>query len=103
MGLNNPFDILAQRLDGIELLLQSIAQNNKIPPTSSGNSPSEYLTRQQAAIEMGVCITTIDNLSKMGKLKKYRSGRIVRLRKSELMEALETFKGGWSRQFERNK
>lgn len=102
MNIQNPFEFLAQRLDTIETLLkQNIEQslNNGDKPKSIHE---EYLTRHQAAAEMGVCITTIDNMAKSGALKKYRTGRIVRLKKSELMEAFKSFKGSWSRQFARS-
>lgn len=51
------------------------------------NKDGEFLTRRQAAQELGVCLATLDNLVKTGRLKKYRNGSIVRLKRSEV----ETF------------
>jgi len=47
----------------------------------------EMLTRHQAAQVLGVCIATMDNWTRSGKIKKERlGGRTVRFRKSELLK-----------------
>jgi len=45
-----------------------------------------YMSRKEAAKYLGLCKTTIDNLSKEGKLKKYYSkdGKFVRFKKEDL-------------------
>jgi excisionase family DNA binding protein len=100
--MHNPFEAITERLDRLENLLQSVVGQKT---DSTKDSPqNEYITRHEAAVELGVCITTIDNLAKSGRIKKYRfGGKIVRLKTSEVRTALESFKGGWSRQFEKNK
>jgi excisionase family DNA binding protein len=98
----NPFEALDNRLNIIETLLKSMVEQKTEPNRTS--NVHDYITRHEAAVELGVCITTIDNLAKNGLIKKYRNGgRVVRLKRSELGAAFATFKGGWSRQFEKNK
>lgn len=102
MNISNPFEHLAQRLDSIETLLKQNIEQFQKSTEKPKSIQDEYVTRHQAASELGVCLSTIDNLAKAGSLKKYRTGRIVRLKKSELMEAFKSFKGSWSRQFARS-
>jgi excisionase family DNA binding protein len=47
----------------------------------------QLLTRKEAAELAGVCIATLDNKVKDGILKKYRTGGVVRFRRSEVIEA----------------
>ncbi len=98
---NNPFEDMHARFDKIENLIQNLAERQQGDSPKSENFKDEFITREEAAEEMGVCVTTIDNLAKEGRLKKYRNGgRIVRIKKSELIEVLQSFKGGWSRKYD---
>ena len=100
--MHNPFEAITERLDRLENLLQSVVGQKT---DSTKDTPqNEYITRHEAARELGVCLTTIDNLAKSGRIKKYRfGGKIVRLKVSEVRTALESFKGSWSRKYERSR
>lgn len=56
------------------------------------NSPKEpqFLTRIEAAQLMNVCLSTLDKWSRQGKLEKHFLGKIVRYKKSEILQSLET-------------
>jgi excisionase family DNA binding protein len=47
----------------------------------------EFLTRHQASEVLGVCLATLDNWARLGKIEKERlGGRTVRFRKTDLLE-----------------
>lgn len=101
--MQNPFEAITERLDRLENLLLSHV-GHKTEGTKNTTTQNEYITRHEAAVELGVCLTTIDNLAKSGRIKKYRfGGKIVRLKISEVRTALESFKGSWSRKYEKNR
>jgi excisionase family DNA binding protein len=52
--------------------------------------PEEYLTRQELAGIFKVTLPTISDWSKKGILKPYRLGNLVRFKKSEVEQALQT-------------
>ena len=56
----------------------------------------DLLTRQQAAKMLGIGTTTLDRYANTGVLKKQRSGKMIRFKKSELIEAFKTFQK-WQR------
>jgi len=62
-----------------------------IAETQSSTVPSDdgklLLSRKEAADLAGVCLATLDNKVKAGVLQKYRTGGIVRFKKSEVIEA----------------
>lgn len=43
-----------------------------------------YYSRKEAADYIGVCVTTIDNYIRDGRLEKYKSGRKTILKKTDL-------------------
>lgn len=51
---------------------------------------TEFLTRNQAAKLLGVCLATIDNWTKQGRLTKHRINSVVRYKKSELLDSMQT-------------
>jgi len=55
--------------------------------TVTTDDGKQLLTRKEAANLAGVCLATLDNKVKAGVLQKYRTGGIVRFRKSEVIEA----------------
>lgn len=89
----NPFEILGNRLGNIELLLRKVfEQQDNQTAQNSKEENTILLTRKQAAKLYGVCLTTIDSMSRKGILKKHKSGgRIVRFRKDELLTAFKTY------------
>jgi len=48
----------------------------------------EYLTRQETAKLLGITLPTLNRYSKLGYLKKYKIGAVVRYRKSEVDSAI---------------
>ena len=83
----NPFEVLDNRLAKIEDLLTKIAGQASQPPGHE-TLQSEYLTRREVADLFDVCLTTVDHLSNAGILRKYRSGRVVRFLRSEVVAAI---------------
>mgnify|MGYP000733766033 CR=1 FL=1 len=49
-----------------------------------------YLSRVEAAQLMNVCLSTLDKWSRRGKLRKHFLGKVVRYKKAEVLQALET-------------
>jgi excisionase family DNA binding protein len=89
----NPFELLDNRLGNIELLLKKLSEHKDYQTAQTQQEAGVVLlTRKQAAKMLGVCLTTIDSMSKKGVLKKHKSGgRIVRFRKEELFTAFKTY------------
>jgi len=70
----------------IQNAVRSVISEN--PPTAvTPDDGKQLLTRREAAAIAGVCLATLDNKVKAGVLQKYRTGGIVRFRKSEVIEA----------------
>lgn len=91
--ITNPFEVLDARLARIEDLLINLKAE---PSTTSFPSESlhhEYLTRQEVAKMLDVCLTTVDHLSNAGILRKYRNGRVVRFLRAEVITAISGNKG----------
>jgi excisionase family DNA binding protein len=55
--------------------------------TVTSDDGKQLLTRKEAAAIAGVCLATLDNKVKAGVLTRYRTGGIVRFKKSEIIEA----------------
>lgn len=51
---------------------------------------TEFLTRKQVAEVLGLCLATVDNWTKQGRLIVHRNGKTVRYKKSEVLAAMET-------------
>lgn len=86
--ITNPFEVLDARLAKIEDLLTRLAGQASAAATLPDSKQQEYLTRREVADILDVCLTTVDHLSNAGVLRKYRSGRIVRFLRTEVMAAL---------------
>ena len=86
--ITNPFEVLDARLTKIEDLLTRLAGQASTAATFPDPSQQEYLTRREVADILDVCLTTVDHLSNAGVLRKYRSGRIVRFLRTEVMAAI---------------
>lgn len=71
-----------------------------LPPPKPEHNDENFLTREDAAKLLGVGLCTLDKMAKQGYLKKYRSGSIVRLKKSEVLEVFKTFEKRKRHQFE---
>ena len=62
-----------------------IAETQSLPVTPDDGR--QLLTRKEAADLAGVCLATLDNKVKAGVLTKYRTGGVVRFKKSEVIDA----------------
>lgn len=51
----------------------------------------ELLTRNQVSEMLGICLATVDNWTKNGRLKKVRNGHVVRYKKSEIIESFKSY------------
>ena len=70
----------------IQNAVRSVISENG-PTTVTTDDGKQLLTRKEAANLAGVCLATLDNKVKAGVLTKYRTGGIVRFKKSEVIEA----------------
>ena len=86
--ITNPFEQLDSRLARIERLVEKLFEQPSSITPSSEPSDKEYMTRREVAGLLDVCLTTVDHLSNAGILRKYRSGRIVRFLRSEVMSSV---------------
>lgn len=59
-----------------------------------------FLTRSEAAKVLGIGLCTLDKLTKLGGLKKYRYGSLVRLKKVEVLAAFKTYEKRKRHQFD---
>ncbi|HPI07852.1 MAG TPA: helix-turn-helix domain-containing protein [Saprospiraceae bacterium] len=57
------------------------------PATVTPDDGKQLISRKEAAHLAGVCLATLDNKVKAGVLTKYRTGGIVRFKKSEVIDA----------------
>ncbi|PTM11094.1 MAG: hypothetical protein DA408_14475 [Bacteroidetes bacterium] len=83
--MNNPFELLAAKLDKIENLLTWIAER----PEQEETEQERLLDKKQAAKVLGVSVSTIDNMRRDGFLTPYRFGKAVRFKLSDLYELTE--------------
>jgi len=51
----------------------------------------DYLTRKEAAKVLNISITSLDYIVKDARLTKYRNGRFVRFKKSEVLDFYKSF------------
>ena len=75
------------------------ALEEHLPPPKPEADDERFITRGEAAKFLGVGLCTLDKLCKFGNLRKYRNGTIVRLRKSEVLKAFETYEKRKRHQF----
>jgi excisionase family DNA binding protein len=71
-----------------------------LPPPKPEHNDESFLTRSEAAKVLGVGLCTLDKLTKYGNLQKYRNGSIVRLKKSEVLEAFKSYEKRKRHQFD---
>ena len=64
------------------LALQTPRQRDDEPGQASPN----YVTKREAARLISVCISTIDNAARAGKLKRHYVGKSVRFLRTEVLE-----------------
>lgn len=91
--ITNPFEVLDARLARIEDLLVNLKAEPSTASFPSASLHHEYLTRQEVAKMLDVCLTTVDHLSNAGILRKYRSGRVVRFVRAEVIASISGNKG----------
>ena len=94
MNSTNPFEVINSELSEIKTLLIELKEQRA---QSDGLADyCELLTRKQAAKMVNVAVTTLDRYTNNGLLKKYRNGKMVRFKKSEVLAAFKTFQK-WQR------
>ena len=81
--MENPFDILNERLNKIENLLLSI----KDEKAQAQEDKAEYLSKKQIKERYNIAPATIDYNARMGYLERYYFGRLVRFKVTDI-EAL---------------
>ena len=62
-----------------------------LPQKPENEDDERFLTRRNAAKLLGVNTVTLDKMCKEGTLQKYRHGTLVRLKRSEVMNFLQTY------------
>lgn len=84
------------------IILEAIEEKLRqhLPPPKPQADDESFLTRSEAAKVLGVGLCTLDKLTKYGNLQKYRNGSIVRLKKSEVLEAFKTYEKRKRHQFD---
>jgi excisionase family DNA binding protein len=92
--MNNPFDILFEKLSNIENLLQTVVNQQKTDDDFAAYP--ELLSRTQAAKLLNIAKTTLDRYVREGRVKKHTKGTLVRFKKSELIGNLKTLQK-WER------
>lgn len=91
--MNNPFEIIENRLSAIESLLIDIKHKTlDFKKEGKFSDLPELMTRKQAAAVIGVSLGTLDSWAKEGRLTKVRAGGIVRFRKDELLANFRSLK-----------
>ena len=85
--MENPFDILEQRLTAIEEKLDSIIDRIDNPNDSSMLSPT-WITSKQLAQHLGVSVAAITNL-RGKKIPYYKIGGRILFKKEEVNQFLE--------------
>ena len=90
----NPFDVLDTRLNKIETLLIELKEQQRTK--AEFEDYPELLSRKQAGEMVGITVTTIDRYAREGLLKKHRTGKLVRFKKNEVLNAFKTFQK-WQR------
>lgn len=85
--MENPFDILNERLDKIENLLLSIKPEK---PHVEKEILPEWMSRQQVRDYLNISIATVDNWTRQGKLKKHFVGGVPRFKRDEVRKIFES-------------
>ncbi len=85
--MENPFNLIEQKLDTIEEKLDSLIQSIDNPKDSSNLSPT-WITSKQLAQHLGLSIATITKLRGQ-KIPYYKIGGRILFKKQEIDEFLE--------------
>jgi excisionase family DNA binding protein len=80
---------LVQKIDRLEDLMNSMLSQIQ---TKVNEPENLYITRKELAEKLRLTVTTIDKLSKEGKLKAYRLGGRIRYKTREVERAMEEIK-----------
>jgi excisionase family DNA binding protein len=88
--------ILIQQSQLIQLLSDTVskaftAHFSKANHNDDTDKSTEVLTRRQTCELLNISLQTLDNWTREGRFKKYRTGRTVRYKKKEVLAAFKTF------------
>lgn len=90
--MNNPLVVVP--LDDLRsIIAQSLAQElEKLEKPKKESIQDDHLliTRKETAKLLNVCLATLDNWTREGKLIKYRNGNVVRYKKKEVLASFST-------------
>ena len=78
-----------------ELISSSVAEQlekQKKETLIADEKENILLTRKETAKLLGVCVATLDNWTREGKLTKYRNGNTVRYSKKEVLNSFSNLK-----------
>jgi len=80
---------LSQKIDSLENLMKKLLTDGQ----TNINEPENLLTtRKELTKKLRVSLSTVDKLTKDGKLKAYRIGGHIRYKSNEVERALEAIK-----------
>jgi hypothetical protein len=85
--MENPFDIIEQRLTSIEGKLVSLIEKLENPSDSSNLSPT-WINSKQLAQHLGISTTAVANL-RINKIPYYKIGGRILYKKQEIDEFIE--------------
>ncbi len=90
--ISNPFESILKQLIAIEMAIKEQSNLKEVQLSDSKKSPplKDFISKKEAAEIASVSVSTIDNLRRAGKLKPYYFGSLVRFKRAELMEYLES-------------
>lgn len=86
--MENPFEVILQRLDRIESMLENL-QSDKIAPE---NKEENFLGPQEAADFLGDALATLYGRTSKNEIPFYKRGKKLYFKKSELIEWIEAGK-----------
>lgn len=92
--MDNPFQIINDRLTNIEDLLLSLKHEKvkPMPESKADNTGDEFLSKRMVAKMLNCSTSTVDNWRRGGKLKPYylgMRGKAVRFKRAEVLALLE--------------
>lgn len=61
------------------------AQTPRYPDTAPGKAAPPYVSKKEAGRLLGVCVSSVDNAARAGKLKRHYVGKSVRFDRSEVL------------------
>ena len=80
---------LSQKIDDLENLMKNLFTDGR---TNHNEPENLYTTRKELTKKLRVSLTTIDKLTKEGRLKAYRIGGRIRYKSREVENAMEAIK-----------